>query len=285
MGTPAEAAGASALVSADGRGGKEAGLPGHGVPDVGGRTSPWRGWDVAVRVAEAALVWAVVGAAAREPARLFSYHPTLAVAGVVCAAEAVLVAVELRRYAGPHRRTLTTRHWQWAAAGLALQLAAFAVAYVNKDLHGKRHFVSNHAWYPAAAATTSTTRSPMVHGVVLTLGACEVRGVLRLGTATLVLAVVQTVAGAVLHGWPELVGGRAAAGPLLSVHRVSGHYNALAIAGTVALGLSTGWYARLRPEAWQYVVGASAVAVLATALFVRQEPTMYARAWRAVLRR
>ena len=99
-----------------------------------------------MRAAEAALVPLVVRAAAQEPTRLFSYHPLLAVAGTVSAVEALGVAVEARRQTGAARRALVVSHWRWAVAALTLHVCAFAVAYINKDLHNKVHFKSNHAW-------------------------------------------------------------------------------------------------------------------------------------------
>lgn len=54
-----------------------------------------------IRAAQIALLWAVAGAAVREPERLFSYHPILAVVGVLCTSEAMVTAVDLRTQTGP----------------------------------------------------------------------------------------------------------------------------------------------------------------------------------------
>jgi len=123
----------------------------------------------------------------------------------------------------------------------------------------RRVGLSPHGTPRAAAVLTlscPTSRSPFGH---------------RIGTAALVVAAVQVGAGWLAHFCPDWTGGRATASKLLALHRVAGYYTHALLFATVLVGLSTGWFARLRPELWEYAAAAAATVALAAGLFVRQD--------------
>ena len=51
---------------------------------------------------------------------------------------------------GPERASILTTHGVCQISALVLAICGMLFIYVNKEVHGKKHFVTNHARYAAA---------------------------------------------------------------------------------------------------------------------------------------
>ena len=95
--------------------------------------------------------------------KFFTLHPVCAVVWFVAVSEAIIQGQLARRSKGAKARELSLgSHWQVATIAVLGLLTAFSVAYINKDLHNKNHFIS---WHAYAGLTTVT-----VAGIQLAIG-------------------------------------------------------------------------------------------------------------------
>ena len=150
---------------------------------------------------------------------LASYHPLANSLGLLFLVQAILILQPTHTAAQKKQGAIT--HGALHSLGVISFVVGTSIIWYNKTSHSAPHYTS-------------------LHG--------------KVGLATVILLVVQSVVGIVAFYFPSLLGGEAKAKATYKYHRMSGYVVAALVLTNVTLGTQTTWFHGKVPALWIWIV-------------------------------